>query len=183
MHICDSADASQAVLVGGSEDAKRAARDTLYTCVDYGLRLLSPFMPYLSEEARPHCSPPTLMCAALPADPAPAGRQHGVGVRVGVPAPQHMGQRTAGERRGVRAEHHQVHPLAHLCLPGRGLQAPWCVVCEVMGELSRRSVLAHHQRAQPRHSHTVPGRDQDAVQERRAGCPRRRAGPTSALHC
>jgi len=31
-------------------DAKRAVQDTLYTCMDEGLRLLSPFMPFLCEE-------------------------------------------------------------------------------------------------------------------------------------
>jgi valyl-tRNA synthetase len=41
---------SQPVFYGTDETAKRAAQDTLYTCVEYGLKLISPFMPFLSEE-------------------------------------------------------------------------------------------------------------------------------------
>eukprot|EP00042_Codosiga_hollandica_P044314 m.434676 g.434676 ORF g.434676 m.434676 type:complete len:1081 (-) comp56759_c0_seq4:1545-4787(-) len=41
---------SKPVLYGSDESRKRAAQDTLYTCIDFGLRLISPFMPYLSEE-------------------------------------------------------------------------------------------------------------------------------------
>ena len=29
---------------------KRSAQQTLYTCLDYGLRLLHPFMPFVTEE-------------------------------------------------------------------------------------------------------------------------------------
>uniref|UniRef100_A0A8D8DXW9 Valine--tRNA ligase n=1 Tax=Culex pipiens TaxID=7175 RepID=A0A8D8DXW9_CULPI len=34
----------------GSEEAKSAARRTLYTCLNLGLKLLSPFMPFITEE-------------------------------------------------------------------------------------------------------------------------------------
>lgn len=29
---------------------KRSAQQTLYTCLDFGLRLLHPFMPFVTEE-------------------------------------------------------------------------------------------------------------------------------------
>ena len=35
---------------GNDESAKRATRDTLWLCLDTGLRMLHPFMPYLTEE-------------------------------------------------------------------------------------------------------------------------------------
>ncbi|XP_059608612.1 valine--tRNA ligase [Phlebotomus argentipes] len=38
------------VFASGSEKAKDSARRTLYTCLEYGLKLISPFMPFISEE-------------------------------------------------------------------------------------------------------------------------------------
>lgn len=38
------------VIDGTDEAAKRSARDTLYTCLDQGLRLMHPFMPFVTEE-------------------------------------------------------------------------------------------------------------------------------------
>nr|DBA20552.1 TPA: hypothetical protein GDO54_017317 [Pyxicephalus adspersus] len=38
------------VFAGSDEIAIAVARNTLYTCLDVGLRLLSPFMPFLTEE-------------------------------------------------------------------------------------------------------------------------------------
>lgn len=35
---------------GDNEAAKKASRDTLWVCLDSGLRLLHPFMPFLTEE-------------------------------------------------------------------------------------------------------------------------------------
>lgn len=32
------------------EDVRRSAQDTLYTCLDLGLKLLHPFMPFVTEE-------------------------------------------------------------------------------------------------------------------------------------
>lgn len=32
------------------ESVKRSAQNTLYTCLDFGLRLLHPFMPFVTEE-------------------------------------------------------------------------------------------------------------------------------------
>lgn len=37
-------------MFGNDEAAKKATRDTLWLCLDTGLRLLHPFMPYLTEE-------------------------------------------------------------------------------------------------------------------------------------
>lgn len=38
------------VFQNGTDTAKAAARQTLFTCLDNGLRLISPFMPFISEE-------------------------------------------------------------------------------------------------------------------------------------
>lgn len=38
------------VFLLGSEKAKASARKTLYTCLNLGLKLLSPFMPFITEE-------------------------------------------------------------------------------------------------------------------------------------
>lgn len=38
------------VFQSNSEDAKASARKTLYTCLSLGLKLLSPFMPFITEE-------------------------------------------------------------------------------------------------------------------------------------
>ena len=40
----------QAANSGGDESAALAARAVLVTCFDVGLRLISPFMPFISEE-------------------------------------------------------------------------------------------------------------------------------------
>uniref|UniRef100_A0A8C4NNL4 valine--tRNA ligase n=1 Tax=Eptatretus burgeri TaxID=7764 RepID=A0A8C4NNL4_EPTBU len=56
-----------------SSEAATAARQTLYTCFDVGLRLLAPFMPYISEELyqrlprRPSSSsPPSISVVSYP---------------------------------------------------------------------------------------------------------------------
>ncbi|GCC48190.1 hypothetical protein chiPu_0032255 [Chiloscyllium punctatum] len=38
------------VFVGTDEEAVSVAQNVLYTCLDTGLRLLSPFMPFVTEE-------------------------------------------------------------------------------------------------------------------------------------
>lgn len=38
------------MLNGVDQVAAECARQTLYTCLDVGLRLLSPFMPFVTEE-------------------------------------------------------------------------------------------------------------------------------------
>lgn len=38
------------IFQSGSDNEKASARQTLFTCLDTGLRLISPFMPYISEE-------------------------------------------------------------------------------------------------------------------------------------
>lgn len=52
--------------------ARKSAQQTLYTCLDYGLRLLHPFMPYVTEELwqrlprRPNDSTPSIMVSSFP---------------------------------------------------------------------------------------------------------------------
>lgn len=53
------------------ESVKRSAQNTLYTCLDYGLRLLHPFMPFVTEELwqrlpRRSNDPPSLVIASYP---------------------------------------------------------------------------------------------------------------------
>ncbi|GLB42945.1 putative class-I aminoacyl-tRNA synthetase family protein [Lyophyllum shimeji] len=51
---------------------RKSAQETLYTCLDYGLRLLHPFMPFVTEELwqrlprRPNDSTPSIMVSAFP---------------------------------------------------------------------------------------------------------------------
>ncbi|TFK80279.1 hypothetical protein K466DRAFT_504183 [Polyporus arcularius HHB13444] len=55
-----------------SETTRKSAQQTLYTCLDHGLRLLHPFMPYVTEELwqrlprRPNDSTPSIMLAKFP---------------------------------------------------------------------------------------------------------------------
>ncbi|EFA76256.1 valyl tRNA synthetase [Heterostelium album PN500] len=57
---------------GDSSPATQKTKDTLYTCIDIGLKLLHPFMPYLSEELyqsiprRPSDSIATIMLCKYP---------------------------------------------------------------------------------------------------------------------
>jgi valyl-tRNA synthetase len=52
--------------------ARASAQQTLYTCLDHGLRLLHPFMPFVTEELwqrlprRPEDATPSIMVAAYP---------------------------------------------------------------------------------------------------------------------
>ncbi|OBZ70621.1 Valine--tRNA ligase, mitochondrial [Grifola frondosa] len=54
------------------KDVRKSAQQTLYTCLDYGLRLLHPFMPYVTEELwqrlprRPNDSTPSIMVSSYP---------------------------------------------------------------------------------------------------------------------
>lgn len=43
-------EAIKPVMKGNNEEAKKAALNTLYICIDHGMKLLHPAMPYLSEE-------------------------------------------------------------------------------------------------------------------------------------
>ena len=68
-------EAIKPVMRGTDEDAKIAARNTLFRCLDSGLRLLHPTMPYLTEELfqrLPHRSgdsrPESICIAPFPAD-------------------------------------------------------------------------------------------------------------------
>ena len=61
------------VMNGADEAAKKATRDTLWTCLDGGLRLLHPFMPFVTEELwqrlprRAAETAPSIMVADYPA--------------------------------------------------------------------------------------------------------------------
>src|SRR5882724_3648337 len=51
---------------------RRSAQQTLYSCLDAGLRLLHPFMPFVTEELwqrlprRPNDSTPSIMLSSYP---------------------------------------------------------------------------------------------------------------------
>ena len=55
-----------------SETMRRSSQQTLYTCLDQGLRLLHPFMPFVTEELwqrlprRPNDSTPSIMLSKFP---------------------------------------------------------------------------------------------------------------------
>jgi isoleucyl-tRNA synthetase len=49
---CFSAHRTQPVFQEGDAARVASARNALYTCCDQGLRLLSVFMPFLTEEVR-----------------------------------------------------------------------------------------------------------------------------------
>ncbi|EMD35801.1 hypothetical protein CERSUDRAFT_84897 [Gelatoporia subvermispora B] len=55
-----------------SPETRRSAQQTLYTCLDYGLRLLHPFMPFVTEELwqrlprRPNDPTPSIMMSSFP---------------------------------------------------------------------------------------------------------------------
>lgn len=55
------------IFQSGSDQQQAAARRTLYVCLDYGLRLLSPFMPFITEELYqrlPRAKPAPSICVA-----------------------------------------------------------------------------------------------------------------------
>lgn len=60
------------MLNGVDQVAAECARQTLYTCLDVGLRLLSPFMPFVTEELfqrlprRVPRAPPSLCVTTYP---------------------------------------------------------------------------------------------------------------------
>ncbi|KAL6303664.1 tRNA synthetases class I-domain-containing protein [Sparassis latifolia] len=55
-----------------STSTNKSAQQTLYTCLDYGLRLLHPFMPFVTEELwqrlprRPNDTTPSIMVSSFP---------------------------------------------------------------------------------------------------------------------
>ncbi|PCH34745.1 hypothetical protein WOLCODRAFT_79194 [Wolfiporia cocos MD-104 SS10] len=55
-----------------SPETRKSAQQTLYTCLDYGLRLLHPFMPFVTEELwqrlprRPNDPTPSIMVSSYP---------------------------------------------------------------------------------------------------------------------
>lgn len=63
---------SKAILQDGTEAEKRSALDTLYTALDAGLRMLHPFMPFLTEEMwqrlprRPGDKTPSITISSYP---------------------------------------------------------------------------------------------------------------------
>lgn len=52
--------------------SQKSAQQTLYTCLDHGLRLLHPFMPFVTEELwqrlprRPNDATPSIMVSPFP---------------------------------------------------------------------------------------------------------------------
>ena len=65
-------ESTKRVFYKGDEKEREAARSTLYTCLDIGLRLIHPFMPYISEELwqrlgrRAEADPPSLVVSPYP---------------------------------------------------------------------------------------------------------------------
>jgi len=73
--LCDVyLEAIKPVFMGNDEEQKVCCQNVLYTCLDSGLRLMSPFMPYLTEELYqrlPHKKencPESICVAAYPTD-------------------------------------------------------------------------------------------------------------------
>ncbi|PIO68932.1 putative valine--tRNA ligase [Teladorsagia circumcincta] len=70
--LCDIyLEAVKPVIALGTEEARVAAKATLYNCVEAGLRLISPIMPFLSEELWQHLprrqsQPPAIIVHAYP---------------------------------------------------------------------------------------------------------------------
>ncbi|KAG5220850.1 tRNA synthetases class I-domain-containing protein [Salix suchowensis] len=64
-----------------STAVRRSAQQTLYTCLDYGLRLLHPFMPFVTEELwqrlprRSNDSTPSIMVSSFPVHVGKADKQ------------------------------------------------------------------------------------------------------------
>jgi valyl-tRNA synthetase len=62
---------SKAIVADGSTEQRTSAMDTLYTTLEGGLRLIHPFMPFLSEELwqrlprRPNDKTPSIMLATV----------------------------------------------------------------------------------------------------------------------
>ncbi|KAI0022290.1 tRNA synthetases class I-domain-containing protein [Xylariomycetidae sp. FL0641] len=63
---------SKAIIQDGAPDEKRSAQDTLYTALESALKLIHPFMPFLTEELwqrlprRPGDETPSIMLASYP---------------------------------------------------------------------------------------------------------------------
>jgi valyl-tRNA synthetase len=63
---------SKPLILEGTEEQKRSAQDTLYTCLEGALLLIHPFMPFVTEELwqrlprRPNDANPTIVKAAYP---------------------------------------------------------------------------------------------------------------------
>ena len=73
MQLCDIfIENSKSLIQNGTPAEQSSAKSTLYTAIDSGLRLLHPFMPFLSEELwqrlprRPHDPTPSIVIASYP---------------------------------------------------------------------------------------------------------------------
>ncbi|RCN40666.1 valine--tRNA ligase [Ancylostoma caninum] len=70
--LCDIyLEAVKPVIASGSDEARKVAKATLYHCVETGLRLISPVMPFLSEELWQHLPrlathPPSIVVHSYP---------------------------------------------------------------------------------------------------------------------
>ena len=64
------------VIDNGSQNEKNAAQNVLYTCLDQGLKLLHPFMPFVTEELfqrlprRPNDNVKSIMISQFPSEVA-----------------------------------------------------------------------------------------------------------------
>jgi valyl-tRNA synthetase len=65
-----------------SPETRLSAQQTLYTCLDHGLRLLHPFMPFVTEELwqrlprRPNDPTPSIMVSSFPTFVRPQSLYH-----------------------------------------------------------------------------------------------------------
>lgn len=70
--LCDIyLEAVKPVIASGTEESRECAKATLYNCVEVGLRLISPIMPFLSEELWQHLPhresrPPSIIVHSYP---------------------------------------------------------------------------------------------------------------------
>lgn len=68
----EAQEVSKPLLIGDDPKVKLETQNTLYTCLEYGLTLLHPIMPFVTEELyqrlprRPDCTIPSIMVAPYP---------------------------------------------------------------------------------------------------------------------
>jgi valyl-tRNA synthetase len=71
---------------------RKSAQQTLYTCLDHGLRLLHPFMPFVTEELwqrlprRPNDPTPSIMVSQFPINVSPRSQSMYIAILTNVVA-------------------------------------------------------------------------------------------------